>query len=282
MKTRTIKVSRWVPHTIDGKTSMVEDRRKIQVPAPPRDLDRLVLNAVTTAAGLVLVACVVWSTATIGNLLTRSVPAGAAYTAASVFDLAWISCMALEWLARYDRKRAQLPMIGGYVALAIAMAAIALHGHLAGSLGIGIVSAAVCLLAKGLWTLLLAHYATPLDDLTQQWVDQQRAETGGRLAMVAVRRELQRAEGQIAAERAALQASPDADPDQSGQSTDDPDADIVPLVQGTVTTKDAVRTAWDSGLREEDAIRRCVSKALGRPISPDTVARYVRALKVGA
>ncbi|MEU8886715.1 protein transporter Sec31 [Streptomyces sp. NPDC048442] len=282
MKTRTTTHTRQIAHTVNGKTHIIDEDYNVAIPAPPRDWDHIVLHAVTAGAALLVTASVVWSTASIGDLLTLVVIAVAAYSAAVVFDLLWIMCMALEWLARYDPQRARFPRRAGHFALAVAMAAVAAHGWIVGQPIIGIVGAAVSGVAKLGWTVVMRHHAKHLDPRTQKWVEMEQAEAGGELALIPVRRQLARARNQVDAELAALQISPGADPDQSGQSADDPDADVLPLHSGAVTTKDAVRTAWDSGIHEEDAIRRCVSKALGRPVSPDTVARYVRALKVGA
>ncbi|MEV8623392.1 protein transporter Sec31 [Streptomyces sp. NPDC051079] len=282
MRTRTIVQTRKVPHTIDGKTVMVDDQYAMHVPVPPRDWDHTVRNAVTGAAAGIGFASIGWSTASIGGLLDRVVISPAAYAAAGVFDLVWISCMALEWLARHDPARAALPRRAGWAALVVAMAAVGVDGYVEGQLVIGIVGATVSGLAKGLWTVVLAHHAHPLDPRTQQWVDAQRAEAGVRLAMIPIRRELTRADGLVAAEEAAIRTSPDAGPDSPDDSGDDQDAEVLPLPPGAVTAKDAVRTAWEAGFRDEDAIRRTASTALGRPLSPDTVARYVRALKVGA
>lgn len=281
MRYRTETRHRQVPHTIDGRTALVNEPYTVRVPVPPRDWDRTIRGAVTAAAGAIAAASIVWTTASIGTLLDLAVATGAAYAAAAVFDLVWLSCMALEWLARYNPARAQLPRRAGWAALAVAMVAVVVEGDTGGHVQVGLVGATVSGLAKLLWTLVLRHYATPLDSRTQQWVDAQLAEAGGQLAMVAVYRELARTEGLVAAERAAL-ASPDADPDRPDESADSPDADVLPLPPSALTTKDAVRTAWDSGIRDEDQIRRAASKALGRPVSPDTVGRYVRALKVGA
>ena len=204
MKTRPAERSRLVPHTINGKTEMVLEKYTVDLPIPPRDWDRTVLTAVTAAAGLLVTVAVIWSTASIGDLLARVTIAPAAYAAAVAFDLAWILCMAVEWLARYDPKRATLPRNMGHGALLIAMAAVGAHGWLAGQAVIGIIGAVVSGIVKTLWTVVLRHHAKPLDDKTQQWVDKQRAEAGGELAMVAINRELTRARGQVAAEQEAL------------------------------------------------------------------------------
>ena len=116
--------------SIDGRTHQVPQQYQVPVSRPPRDWDRIVLVAATTATALVVVAAVAWSTASIGDLLALAVPRPVAYGAASVFDLAWIGCMAIEWLARYDRDRAYPAHIAGNIALLVSMAAVGTHGWL--------------------------------------------------------------------------------------------------------------------------------------------------------
>ncbi|WP_338683908.1 protein transporter Sec31 [Streptomyces acidiscabies] len=275
MKTRRIERTRLVPHTVDGKTRMVPDNEVIEVPVPPRDWDQAVLTGVTYIAAVVLAASVVWSTASIGDLLARVVIAPAAYGAAIVFDLVWIACMAIEWLARYDARRAALPRNAGHLALAVAMGAVGAHGWISGYLVIGIVGAVVSCLAKGLWTVLLDHQAPPLDPRTRAYIQQELAEAGASLALIPARRRVQRAQALVDAERTAL----DSGPDRPDESADDPDAEIIEMTPGGMTSKDAVRIAWDSGIRDDDAAVRYASKVMGKAISPDTVARYMRLLR---
>lgn len=277
---KTQPTTQLVPHTVDGKTRMVPVT--VDTPAPPRDWDRLILNGVTGIAAVVLTASVVWSTASIGDLLAHAVIEPAAYGAAVVFDLAWIACMAVEWLARYDETRAALPRKAGNLALIVAMLAIGAHGKIAGYWEIGIVGALVSGLAKGLWTVVIRHQTPPLDQRTRAWIQGELADAGASLALIPVRRQLQRAQAQVDAERAALTTGPDrgsADPDRSDESADDPDADVLAIRPGAVTTKDAVRIAWDSGIRDDDAAVRYVAKVTGKAPSPDTVARYMRLLR---
>lgn len=237
MRTRTAHRSRLVPHTVDGQTEMILDHYTVQVPVPPRDWDQVVLAAVTAIAAIVVAASVVWSTASIGDLLARVVHPGAAYGAAIVFDLAWIACLAVEWLSRYDRRRARLPRRAGWAALALAMAAVGAHGWIAGQLVIGLVGAAVSGLAKGLWTVVLGYHAPPLDDRTQQWVEKQLARAGGNLALVPVRRRVHRAEALAAAERTALAGRhPDT-------AADTPDTVSGPDTRADATVRAAVRAA---------------------------------------
>lgn len=276
MKTRRITRERLVPHTVDGKTRMVTDTVTIDVPVPPRDWDRAVLTGVTTIAALVLTASVVWSTASIGDLLARVVIAPAAYGAAVVFDLVWIACMAIEWLARYDAERAALPRKAGHAALAIAMGAVGAHGWLSGYVVIGIVGAVVSCLAKGLWTVLLGHQAPPLDARTREFIRQELAEAGASLALIPARRRVQRAQALVHAERIALDASPDSDPDGSGRSADDPDEEEPPSAAGPMTIKDAVRTALDSGITDPERVLNYVRKVADANAKPETVNRYIR------
>lgn len=280
MKTRSTQ--QLVPHTVDGKTRMVPIN--VDAPAPPRDWDHLVLNGVTGIAAVVLTASVIWSTASIGDLLARAVIEYAAYGAAVVFDLAWIACMAVEWLARYDEERAALPRRAGNVALAVAMLAIGAHGKVSGFWEVGIVGALVSGLAKGLWTVVLRHQTPPIDERTQAWIQGELADAGASLALIPVRRQLQRAQAQVDAERAAIGPGADrgsADPDRPEESADDPDAEIHELRPRAANTKDAVRIAWDSGIRDDAIAVRYVAHVIGKAPSPDTVARYMRLLRNG-
>ncbi|WP_225840292.1 protein transporter Sec31 [Streptomyces sp. NK08204] len=282
MKTRKIERTRLVPHTIDGKTRMVPDDEVIDIPVPPRDWDQIALGVVTVIVTVLVVACVLWSTVSVGDLLSRVVVAPAAFGAAAVFDLAWIALMIIEWLARYTPTRANKARYGGWIALAIAMGAVGTHGWLAGDAATGIVGAVVSGLAKGTWTILLDYQAVPLDKRTAAWLEQELAEAGAELSRMPVRRRVNRAHALVEAERRALEAADpgSADPDPSGQSADDPDGDILQFPLGGVTTKDAVRIAWDAGVRDESEVIRYVAKVMGKAPSPDTVSRYLRALKV--
>jgi hypothetical protein len=276
MKTRPVERTRLVPHTVNGKTEMVSERYTIDLPVPPRDWDRTVLTAVTATAGALVAVAVVWSTASIGDLLARVTVAPAAYAAAVAFDLAWILCMAVEWLARYDPARAALPRRMGHGALLVAMLAVGAHGWLADQRAIGLIGAGVSGIVKTLWTIVLRHHAKPLDDKTQQWVDMQRAEAGGELAMVAINRELTRARGLVAAEEEALRIDPDADPDQSGLDPQSGSGNPLPSITGRMNTKDAVRTAKSSGILDPDAVLRYVHQVADPGAKITTVERYLR------
>lgn len=268
-RTREVIRNRTVPHTIDGKTRLVTETYAVEVSAPPRDWDLVARRAATGGAIILVTASVIWSTASIGDLLTRVTIPAAAYAAAGVFDLAWIICMTVEWLARHDPQRAKLPRTAGYFALTIAMAAVGVHGWLGGLVWIGVIGACVSGIAKGVWTVVLGTYSTQLDPRTQQWVDAERAEAAGRLALIPVRRELARANSMIAAENAATTPA-DTDPD-----TDDPA--IVPM---RPSARQAVQTAVASGVTDPDQVLAYVRKVADAKARPDTIERYLRGLGI--
>jgi hypothetical protein len=279
VNTRRIERTRLVPHTVDGITEMVLDKEVIEVPAPPRDWDQLVRTGVTVGAVVLVTASLAWTTTSIGDLLSGVTVSAIAYTAAVAFDASWIMCMAVEWLLRYDPDRANTARRAGRWALAVAMAAVFAHGYLFNSWVVGAVGALVSALAKGGWAMAMRVHARPLDPRTQQWVAKRRAAVDGQLAMIPIRRELQRGEALVEAEQRALDAAADsgsADPDPSGQSADDPAADPQPSASGPMTIKDAVRTALDSGIRDPDRVLAYVRKVADANAKPDTVSRYIR------
>lgn len=218
MKTRTEWRTRKVPHTVNGVTRMVDEEYKVDVPVPPRDWDHIVLTGVQVGAAAFVAASVAWTTANIGDLLSKTVPAGVAYPVAIGYDAPWICCMALEWLARYDAERARAPRKAGHFALAVAMVAVIVHGVVTDATAAGIVGAVISALAKGMWTLVLAHTARPLDPRTQQWLTISRNEIGARLALGGEQRRLARMEEQhavmVAAYAQAAPDSPDTDQDE--------------------------------------------------------------------
>ncbi|MFI9339988.1 protein transporter Sec31 [Streptomyces sp. NPDC052773] len=281
MKTRRIERTRLVPHTVDGVTEMVLDRETIEVPAPPRDWDQLVRTAVTVGAIVLVTASLAWTTASIGDLLSAVTIAVVAYAAAVAFDASWIMCMGVEWLLRYDPERAQVARRAGRWALAVSMGAVFAHGYLiADTWVIGAVGAVVSALAKGGWSMAMRVHARPLDPRTQQWYAKRRAAVDGQLAMIPLRRELQRGQALVEAEQRSLggaaEESGSADPDQSGQSVDSPAPDPHPTAAGPMTIKDAVRTALDSGIREPDRVLAYVRTVADANAKAETVQRYIR------
>ncbi|MFM9620826.1 protein transporter Sec31 [Streptomyces turgidiscabies] len=204
MKTTSKRRTRLVPHVINGKAHQVKERYDVEVPVPPKDWDSIVLNAVMAATCLVVVGAVAWSTVSIGDLLSQAAPTWVSYLVAGVFDLAWITCMATEWLSRYDTNKAKLPKVAGWFALAVSMGAIFTHGNLAGSFWVGVFGAVVSALAKGMWLVVMRHTAKDLDGKARQWVEAETAEVNAQLAMAAVTRQLNRTRARAADELAAI------------------------------------------------------------------------------
>ncbi|MEU8968130.1 protein transporter Sec31 [Streptomyces monashensis] len=276
MKTRRIERTRLVPHTVDGETEMVLDREIIQVPAPPADWDQRVRTAVTVGAAILVTVSITWTTASVGALLAMSTVAAVAYAAGLAFDATWIMCMGAEWLLRYDPKRAALPRRAGHWALTVSMGAVFAHGYLSHEWIVGAVGALVSALAKGGWMIAMRVHARPLDARTQQWVTKRRATVDGQLAMIPIRRELQRGQAMLDAEQRALNGPGSADPDESGPDPQSGSGNPLPTATGPMTVKDAVRTAKDSGITEPDAVLRYVRKVADANAKPETVARYLR------
>ncbi|MER8262715.1 protein transporter Sec31 [Streptomyces griseus] len=187
---------RLVPHAVDGKTRLVEEDYEVMVPVPPRDWDQAVTTAVTAVAALLVAVAVVWSVASIGDLLARAVVAPIAYLAACAFALAWVTCMALEWLARYDAARAAGPRTAGNWALAVDMALVATHGYVEEALYVGLAGAAVSAVAKKMWSTVMSHQSRPLPARTATWLQDEEADITARLALGARKRHLARLEVQ--------------------------------------------------------------------------------------
>ncbi|MEU1309488.1 protein transporter Sec31 [Streptomyces cinnamoneus] len=310
--TRVEKRIRKVPHTRGGVQRTVDQEYEVEVFVPPRDWDNIVRNGVGAITGVMGAVTLAWSTASIGGLLSIAVdPDPVAYLAAGVFDAGWMTCAAMEWLNRYDSRKAELPRIAGHVLLALAMAAVYADGHLAGSWVIGAIGAAVSLIAKGMWALTMSQYSRPLDPLTQQWLDQADDEAVARLAELHRTKQIRAAEYRCAAEAAALaiQPAPFALPTAPNPpaARDSKDQDVAPPNGETPRTpltdkgapgpeqlelphEDVVRrlappgqsvrtttqTAVASGLQEQPDVLRYVQSIHGAGVNAATVDRYRR------
>lgn len=275
MRTRTETRTRQVPHTVDGDTEIIDEHYDVLIPRPPLDWDSIGLAIVTASTSVIVLASIAWSTTGIGDLLERVAPAAAAYSAAGVFDLLWINCMILEWLARYDPERAAFPRRAGHAALAIAMAAVCAHGILTDSVVVGIVAATVSALAKAGWTLTLREYARPLDPRTQAWLTRRQARIGARLALSAQLRRLAAIEA-----RATVRTTPDASPETAPEppegGAEAPEGAPQLPSSGPMTMADAVRTAVSCGITEPDAVVRYVRKVADANAKEDSILRTLR------
>ncbi|MEU5834519.1 hypothetical protein ABZ820_12715 [Streptomyces diacarni] len=178
--------------TIDGQPETREVEYRAWEPVPPRDLDDMVLRAVTGVAIAVTALAVAGTTASVGGLLSYLVPSAVAFSVALVFDAVWLACLGVEWLERLDPKRAWPARTAGWVALLISMGAVFAYGHTLGQPVAGGAAAAVGLLAKGLWALVLRHYAVPLSDSVAFWLRRQEERITVRATVSARLRRLNR------------------------------------------------------------------------------------------
>lgn len=209
-------VTRTVPVERDGKTHLVPQTLTL-----PRDWDAIALNAAVTVAALAVAGAITWSTVAIGGLLSGVAPTWAAYLVAGVFDLAWIVCLLLEWLCRFDRSRARLPVACGWIALALSVSLITLHGASSGGVELmagtgnwsvrgtvlGACGGAVSVIAKGMATVVMRHTSVALDPASEAWLTAERADVNSALAVTAARRQLTRTQARTAVEALALSAS---------------------------------------------------------------------------
>ncbi|MGW2565800.1 protein transporter Sec31 [Streptomyces sp. NPDC001537] len=300
MKTRTEHRTRSVPKTIDGRTHQVQETYTLDVPVLPPDRDAQALTAVTVLAAVIVLGAVVWSTVAIGGLLALTSPLWVAYMIAFVFDAAWIGMMTLEWINRYDPVRARLPRRAGWAALCLSMGLIAAHGAAHGRLGVGLAGAAVSLVAKGFWTVVMRATGAELDPASAQWAAAERAEVHAELATVAVRRQLARIRSRMTDELSALDGSADRitafewrTPATDGLTEErlrtevEETADRIRIAQsggsgpvrtadpsGSGSVKDAVRALFESGTTDPAAIVRALPDA-----NPETVRRHVRTVR---
>jgi hypothetical protein len=244
---------------------------------------------------------VVWSTVAIGGLLSMTSPVWVAYGIAAVFDLAWIGFMVLEWINRYDAARARLPRRAGWLALCLSMGLIAAHGAAHGRLGVGVAGAAVSLVAKGFWAVVMKATGTELDPVSAQWAAAERAEVHAELATVAIRRQLARTRSRIRDELSALDAPEtvtavewqaagrDGLTDDriqsaledsvtsagSGSARIESGSGSAPVrTAGSGSVKDRVRDLFETGTTDPDAIVRALPEA-----NPETVRRHVRTVR---
>lgn len=290
MKTKLIERVRTVEKIIDGKMHEVPEKYIEEVPVTPMDLESTVLRLVFVSVSLIVLAAVVWSAQSIGSLLSLVSPPWVAYMIAVVFDFAWIMCMALEWLSRYDKQRAKLPKRAGWLALILSMTMIALHGNYSGNLVVGIAGAFVSFIAKGLWVALMRHTAVEMDKSTLQWVAMERSELHGQLATMRVRRELQRAKARLSEEALALslEQTRSESPSVSVEDTSvrpsapvRPSESVVPQESGSrlpavLPASESPRPAVSARLSISSRVRDLVSEGLS-----DDMIREIVSLEFG-
>ncbi|MFF5045636.1 hypothetical protein [[Kitasatospora] papulosa] len=185
VKYRPVTRYRWETTTINGIPEDREVEYTVDEPVPPRDWDALVVRGVIsfTVVAVVLAACA--TTASVGGLLDKTMPAVFAYGGGVLFTGAWLICLGVEWLERRDPKRAMPARVAGWGALVIAMLAViafgdSKHEPLAGAAG-----ACLDLLAKGACALVIRYHATPLSEPVAFWLRRRREKLAAESAVAA-------------------------------------------------------------------------------------------------
>ncbi|MGY4974912.1 hypothetical protein ACWGCC_37910 [Streptomyces nigrescens] len=235
------------PVTRQGRTHHVP-RPAPTPPAPPRDWDMILLRAELAVAAALAVVTVVWSTVSIGDLLGGT---WAAYGGAAVFDTAWVAVLGLGWLARYQpARRKQVERVGLFLLL-VSMVVITYHGSLHGSLGQGAAGAGIALGSKLLWSTVISHMVCELDPETLEWVDAEHREAHAMLATATVHRQSERARGQAAAHRLAVERryGVQLDEHQVQRADEHQVLDVEPEPEPWAEREDAVRRATVDDLR---------------------------------
>ncbi|MGW6416321.1 hypothetical protein [Streptomyces sp. NPDC055055] len=180
VKYRRVRLHREETTVIDGVPSTRAVPYDGWEPVPPREWDDLILRGVTgIAIGFTAVA-IAGGTASLGGLLDPLVPSLVAYGMGSVFAVAWLYCLAIEWLNRTAPDRARPARIAGWFFLLLSMCAVAAYGHTKDALWAGAFGACVDLVSKGSWWLLMREYAVPLDAGVAHWVQDQEQKLAGR------------------------------------------------------------------------------------------------------
>lgn len=196
MRTKLRKEKYTEPYTRDGKTVQVPREREVQMPALPRNWDRIGVRVVVGLVTVLTLAAITWSTWSIGELFQG----GAGYIAAGVFDLAWAVSLVLTYLGRFDKKKREFSDNLGWWLLAATMGLIFWHGMEQGSVGMAVGGAAVSLFAKVLWLGVMKHVHRELSPEDQAWVQAEVSSANAMLAVADARRQAAQAE-----QRAALQ-----------------------------------------------------------------------------
>ena len=171
---RKEKRTRNVEVTVRGRTRVVPQEYTVLVPAPPRDLDRVWLRVVIGGAVLFTAIAVAWSTASIGDLLSRLTTPLIAYFAASAFESVWVLCLIVEWVMRRQPDRARVAQVIGWAGLVVVVAAVVVHGFNVHEVAAGIVGGFVSVVAKSLWWVVFRIFHVQLSDLGVAYLQQAR------------------------------------------------------------------------------------------------------------
>lgn len=264
------KVTRYRLETtvIAGIPSTREEPYDDWEPVPPREWDDLILRGVTGVAIFFTAVAVVATTASLGGLLDPLVPYPVAYGMGSVFTIAWLYCLGIEWLNRTAPDRAKPAKLAGWFFLLLSMVAVVSYGHTLDQMWAGGFGACIDMVAKGSWWLLLREYAVPLDAGVAHWVNDQeqklagRALLAGRMARLNRRDAYQRAVGGagyqaataiLSSTEAARQGLPAASDEPAPEPVPAPVVPAAPVAPPVVPAAGPVPPAADQDDTEQQA-----------------------------
>ncbi|WP_225811312.1 hypothetical protein [Streptomyces spinosus] len=247
-------------------------------PAPPRlpfNLDATLRRLLFTFAICMTAGAIVWGTVAIGGMLGLLAPAWAAYLVAGVFDAGWAACLIAEWLLRYDSRRAAVPRRAGVAMLAVSMAAIIIHGSLAGSWGwaVGIIGALVSAASKGVWAIGMHTIRIKLDPKYEAYLRTLQQQAGTEQALALGERDRMLTEARTVALRLALEARRPAPEPTVDQITDHTESTPVHAPDQPVNQVDPA---------PEPVMVQAAGRATDRPVQPeDQVDLLVSLLRKG-
>ncbi|MGW1931125.1 hypothetical protein [Streptomyces sp. NPDC001919] len=187
--------------TRDGKSHTVPQPVTRLIPIAPRNWDVIGLRVAGGAVLALTLVAIVWSTISIGDLLQG----GPGYAAAALFDIAWVTCIILEILARYDRAKRQFVRVLGVLLVIATGGAIFWHGFKADDIALAVVGASVSIVAKILWVAVLKHVDRDLDDEDAAWLEAETSKASLALARAQVQRQVALSEAAVLGEYLAIE-----------------------------------------------------------------------------
>jgi hypothetical protein len=275
-------------------------------PAPrlPFNLDSMLRRALFTLAVVMTVGAIVWGTVAIGSMLSLLAPPWAAYLVAGVFDAGWAACLIAEWILRYDSTRSAAPRNAGIAMLVVSMAAIIVHGALAGSWGwiVGIVGALVSAAAKGVWAIGMHTIRIKLDPKYEAYLRTLQQQTGTEQALALGERDRLLTADRTVKLRLALESRrpdvpsvvQDSPDEKSGRPSASPDVVLGTSAPQPITSEDTrpdplrkiadeasgpsdlVRTLAGHGVRNDDLVKTAVR--LRPDLNADSIRRTAKRL----
>lgn len=227
MRTRTVSrlASVFYAPPGGGEPTELQVEQDFEEAVPPRDWDHLFLKSVYVLVIGMVIGSITWSTVAIGSMLSMMAPAWVSYGIAVIFDLSWIICLTLEYLARYNPAKVRLPRRVGWGTLLVSMSAIFTYGLIEGHWVVGLFGALISAIAKSLWAMVMHHVGVKMSAVQEAWVAKQHAEMGARQAVVAARRQLARTEARIEQETMALALETPVRPTTTAQQVEPTEAE---------------------------------------------------------